>query len=77
MLDYTWSHEGAPNDGAMLIAVRGDVHISWCDSFHMDTKLLELAGGPAAKVIAATGSYSGWRAVGLAIELELMAPDGL
>jgi hypothetical protein len=79
MVEYTWTFEGAPHDGTMLIATDGGVHISWCDSFHMDRKIMELDGAPGGAVLAATGSYAlpdaepwGWR-----IELELLTAEHL
>lgn len=79
-LDYTWSHEGAAHDGRLLLAATAEgTQMAWCDSFHMDAKLLILAGPPPAEYFAATGSYSepggepwGWR-----IEVEPQAPDAL
>lgn len=79
MLDYTWTHEGQPQDGRILLsadAVEG-VHMAWCDSFHLDTKIMDLVGRGCGELIAATGSYRipdsepwGWR-----IELEPRGAD--
>ncbi|MCC6238032.1 MAG: DUF1579 family protein [Dehalococcoidia bacterium] len=79
-LDYTWSHEGAPHDGRLLIAATAEgTQMAWCDSFHMDANLMVLSGPPASGVFAATGSYSepggepwGWR-----IEVEPRSPQAL
>lgn len=66
-LDYTWTHEGAPHDGRLLVAVNGDgVHMAWCDSFHMDAGILDLVG-EGGGTIAARGTWGppdepwGWR----------------
>lgn len=78
-LDYAWAYEGEPQDGRILLAVdeTEGVHMAWCDSFHMDTKIMDLVGNGSGKVIAATGSYQvadsepwGWR-----IELEPQGRD--
>lgn len=74
-LDYTWSHEGDAHDGRLLVAVddaTGDVQMAWCDSFHMDAKLLILSGTMNGQVVAATGAYTipGSEAWGWRIELE-------
>lgn len=79
-LDYTWSHEGAPHDGRILLAATAEgTRMAWCDSFHMDAQLMELVGPPASAVFATTGSYStpgselwGWR-----IEIEPRGPQAL
>lgn len=41
-LDYAWTYEGEPHDGRILLAI-DDVegaHMAWCDSFHMDAKIM-------------------------------------
>lgn len=78
--DYTWSHEGTPHDGRILISATAErTLMAWCDSFHMDAGLLQLSGPPATEVFAATGTYSepggepwGWR-----IEVEPRSPQAL
>ncbi len=78
--DYTWAHEGAPQDGRILLAVRPTgVHMAWCDSFHTDSDIMDLVGDGSADVVAASGTYSvpgpevwGWR-----IELDTRTPDSL
>jgi hypothetical protein len=80
-VDYTWEHEGTAQDGRILVAAGelDGVHMSWCDSFHMDTKIMELTGDGRAAAVAATGSWQvegsepwGWR-----IELEPRGRDAL
>lgn len=77
-VDYTWSYAGAPHDGHMVVSVdeTEGVHMAWCDSFHMSTKLMDLQGAAVrGPVVAAVGTYSlpegepwGWR-----IEIEAQA----
>jgi hypothetical protein len=78
-VNYTWTHEGEAQDGLILLAVDAAeaIHMAWCDSFHMDDKIMDLAGRVDGEVIAATGSYSipgsepwGWR-----VELEQINPE--
>ena len=77
-LDYAWTHEGEPQDGLIVLSIDDaeGVHMAWCDSFHMDAKIMNLIGDGSGEAIAATGSWQiadsepwGWR-----IELE---PQGL
>lgn len=76
---YTWTHEGKPCDGALLIGREpaGDVaHASWVDSWHQSAKPLTCTGTvDAAGTLSVRGSYPapegpdwGWRIV-------LDAPD--
>jgi hypothetical protein len=79
-LRYTWSHEGAPHEGVMLVRDVADSapDIVWLDSFHTGHKFMVLgAGTRRASTLTATGSYAapegpdwGWR-----IELHV-EPDG-
>ncbi len=78
-LSYTWTHEGDPQDGQILLSIDDTegVHMAWCDSFHMDTKLMALTGRPEDDAVAANGSYQfpgsepwGWR-----IEIEPRGSD--
>lgn len=79
--DYAWMLEGEPQDGRLMLAVDDaeGVHMAWCDSFHMDAKIMDLAGDGNDEVIAATCSYQlpdsepwRWR-----IELGSHGTDGL
>jgi hypothetical protein len=80
-LEYTWTHESEPQDGLILLAQDDTegVQMAWCDSYHMGTKIMDLAGGEAGdEMVAATGSYQfpdtepwGWR-----IELEPRGTQG-
>lgn len=69
-LDYAWTHEGAPQDGRILLAVNATegVHMAWCDSFHTAADIMDLLGESTGPALTATGSYSipgsepwGWR----------------
>ena len=80
-LDYTWTHEGEAQDGRLLLAIdeAEGVHMAWCDSFHLDAKIMDLVGDGSGEFITATGSYRlpdsepwGWR-----IELEPRGADAL
>lgn len=80
---YTWSHEGKPQEGILLLgddpgAKRCDV--AWADSFHNGHRLMPLTGMLAgAGEVSVEGSYPappgpdwGWR-----ITLEQPSPDAL
>lgn len=74
-LDYTWTHEGEPQDGRLLVAITDEgVHMAWCDSFHTGAGIMDFRGEAEIEPIEARGTYGpadepwGWR-----IEL---APSG-
>ncbi len=67
---YTWSDEGAPQDGLLLLSQDGDaVDAAWIDSWHMANKIMSLNGAvDAAGGVMLHGSYAappgpdwGWR----------------
>ncbi len=71
-LDYTWSYQGEPQEGSLLIGHRpkaGVVSAHWIDSWHMGRDVLACTGTVAADgSIAVRGSYPaptgpdwGWR----------------
>jgi hypothetical protein len=79
-LAYTWSHEGAPQDGLLVVGQNpegGAAQASWVDSFHNGDKFMILNGSVNADgSIALKGSYSvegygewGW-------EIMLLPPSG-
>jgi hypothetical protein len=73
-LDYTWAHQGTPQDGSVLFG-RGDEEGSatahWVDSWHMGKAALECRGSARDEGgISVQGSYPappgpdwGWRIV--------------
>lgn len=71
-LDYTWSYQGKPQEGSLLIGFqkKEDVFTGhWIDSFHMGTKVMGLQGpNPSGSTLSLLGSYAappgpdwGWR----------------
>ncbi len=72
MIGYTWSHEGRPQDGHLMLRLAGgldDVEMIWVDSFHQGGAFMRLAGETkSADRAVARGSYAaapdpdwGWR----------------
>jgi hypothetical protein len=78
-LQYTWSDEGAPQDGLLILGHEPDPNIAtaaWIDSWHMGDKLMHLQGSADdAGRLTVRGSYSvpGSPAWGWQIEI---APRG-
>jgi hypothetical protein len=79
-LTYTWSHEGAPHDGLMLVGKQPDgsaAQASWVDSFHTGDKIMILDGGiNTGGSVSVKGSYTvegygtwGW-------QIMLLPPTG-
>ncbi len=71
-LAYTWSHEDAPHEGALLLAVDPKTHaatVAWCDSWHQSERLLFCQGKQeTTRRVSVLGSYAappdpdwGWR----------------
>lgn len=70
-IDYTWAHDGKPQDGSILIGVdrkQGRATGLWVDSFHTDPSMNLLGQITADNTIDLLGSYSypgmgdwGWR----------------
>jgi len=71
-LDYTWSYQGKPQEGSLLIGFQKKEDLftgHWIDSFHMGAKVMALQGpGSSASTISLRGSYAappgpdwGWR----------------
>jgi hypothetical protein len=61
-LAYTWSHEGAPHDGLMVVGQNpegGVVQVSWVDSFHTAEKIMSFDGviNPDGSIVV-KGSYT-------------------
>lgn len=72
--EYTWSHDGSPHKGFLLLArdeKRDIATTAWVDSWHMTDKILSCAGSlDDSGVIDVRGSYEaphgpnwGWRIV--------------
>jgi hypothetical protein len=71
-LDYTWSYQGKPQEGSMLIGFdkgADTVTAHWIDSFHMGNKVMACTGPrPEGRTLSVRGSYAappgpdwGWR----------------
>jgi hypothetical protein len=71
-LDYTWSYQGAPQEGSLLIGLdpkSKELSGHWIDTFHMGRKVLTCLGVDQPDgAIALKGSYAappgpdwGWR----------------
>lgn len=80
-LDYTWSYDGKPQEGSLLVGLdrkAGTASAHWIDSWHMGSKVMAL-GGPAGDgggALVVRGTYAvpnhpdwGWR-------IDLLAEDG-
>ncbi len=86
LLRYTWSHDGTPHEGVMLVRDAADSppDIIWLDDFHTERKFMSLGQGTRTDtVLTATGSYAappgpdwGWR-VELHVELHVESDDAL
>jgi len=75
LFQYTWSHEGTPHAGAMLIVHQATTAeqdaVTWVDSFHTAAGLMHFRGGMNAEgALSVLGSYGapegppwGWRIV--------------
>ncbi len=82
LLRYSWSHDGKPHEGVMLVRDAADSppDIVWLDDFHTERKFMQLGKGTRTDaVLTATGSYAapsgpdwGWR-----VELHVVSPDEL
>lgn len=61
VMDYTWSHDGTPHDGHMVVRLTGepdDADIVWVDSFHQSASIMRLSGvAKSASAVTARGSY--------------------
>jgi Protein of unknown function (DUF1579) len=60
--DYTWSYQGKPQEGSMLIGFDADenvVTMHWIDTWHMSNKVMALKGTSAADgTVQVIGSYA-------------------
>ncbi|MGC8640332.1 MAG: DUF1579 family protein [Isosphaeraceae bacterium] len=79
-LDYTWAHQGEPQEGSLLLGFDpkiGEVSGHWIDTWHMGRKIMACKGPtPIGGTISVEGSYSvppgpdwGWR-------IEITPQDG-
>jgi hypothetical protein len=74
---YSWAFDGKAQEGLLIVGndnEAGTASAAWCDSFHMNARLMVCEG-----VVSLSGHYAvppgpdwGWR-----ITLDLPAPDGL
>lgn len=71
-LDYTWSYQGAPQEGSLLVGFVPEektVSAHWIDTWHMSRKVMALTGAEASEeMVDVRGSYAappgpdwGWR----------------
>ena len=68
-LTYTWTYEGEPQHGRMLVAGTEPVTVAWADSWHQSARLLILTGATTDAGFAVSGTYPagdgspdwGWR----------------
>ena len=71
-LDYTWSYQGKPQEGSLLIGFQKKADLftgHWIDTFHVGTKVMMLQGpNPSGSALSLLGSYAappgpdwGWR----------------
>lgn len=70
-LAYTWTYEGQPKTGTMLVATDPDseaASIGWVDSWHQSPFVMKLSGTRKADGVSCAGTYSagegpdwGWR----------------
>jgi hypothetical protein len=82
-LDYTWSHQGVPQEGSLLLGFERKAEkltAHWIDSFHMGDSILSCVGQRSDReTFAVRGAYAvppgpdwGWR-----IEITPDHPRGL
>lgn len=82
-IDQTWSWQGKPQEGSMLVGFDSDVRqasLHWIDTFHLGRKVMACTGAPGqSELLDVLGSYSappgpdwGWR-----ITIELNGQDKL
>ena len=61
-LDYTWSYQGKPQEGSLLIGFdkgADTVTAHWIDSFHMSNKVMACTGPrPEGRTLSVRGSYA-------------------
>lgn len=72
-LDYTWSHEGTPHEGCVLVGYEvkdATATAVWADSWHMGAAFLVSRGGVENGAIVVRGTYAvpdspdwGWKTV--------------
>jgi hypothetical protein len=72
-IDYTWSFEGKPHEGSLLVGIdkaKGRAIAVFCDSWHMSETFMVCEGDEVGGTISVTGSYAappgpdwGWRTV--------------
>ena len=79
-LAYTWSHEGTPHDGLLVVGQNpegGAVQASWVDSFHNGDKFMILNGGVNDEGnITLKGSYSAGEYGEWGWQILLLPPSG-
>ncbi|HEX2094358.1 MAG TPA: DUF1579 family protein [Longimicrobiaceae bacterium] len=71
-LDYTWSYQGAPQEGSLLLGMDPKTSLSsahWIDTWHMGRAVMACQGGASnSGALSVRGSYAappgpdwGWR----------------
>ena len=79
IIRYYWMHDGIRQEGTLLVAGNADaseVQMAWSDSWHQDSGVLSLIGGPIENGVKAKGSYTaGDETWGWTIALCLVADD--
>jgi hypothetical protein len=82
-IDQTWSWNGKPQDGSLLIGFQQDTHVvtaHWIDTFHMGNKVMACEGivnhdgllDVRGEYAAPPGPNWGWR-----ITIDAKVPDRL
>jgi hypothetical protein len=80
-LDYTWSYQGTPQEGSLLLGFDAEAALlsgHWIDTWHMGKKVMACQGSPqAGGTLSVRGSYAappgpdwGWR-----IEISLVSGE--
>jgi hypothetical protein len=58
-LEYTWSFQGQPHEGLLLIGFKekGGFFAAWTDTFHVANDLMRFEGKPGAEGVVLGGTY--------------------
>ncbi len=59
-IDYTWSYEGSPQEGSLLIGYEAENNLAsayWIDSWHMGNKVMSCSGAANDSGLSVRGSY--------------------
>jgi hypothetical protein len=77
VIDYVWEHDGEPQTGTIVLAVRnGAATAGWIDSWHQNVAVMLLEGSEA-DTYSVQGSYptSHWGTWGWRIEFEYIEEE--